>query len=48
MCWIELIRGGGEWLGGFAHGLRESGVLVAELWGVGEGLQHPWRFQEGC
>ncbi|MCI69371.1 ribonuclease H, partial [Trifolium medium] len=30
-----LIRGdSGEWIGGFAHGIGECSVLVAELWGV--------------
>jgi hypothetical protein len=38
-----LIRGnGGAWLGGFAKGLGECRVMVAELWGAFEGLKLAW------
>ncbi|KAK2373854.1 Polynucleotidyl transferase, ribonuclease H superfamily protein [Trifolium repens] len=38
-----LIRGNeGAWLGGFAKGLGECRVMVAELWGAFEGLKLAW------
>ncbi|MCI73789.1 ribonuclease H protein [Trifolium medium] len=33
----------GEWCGGFARGLGDCEVVVAELWGILEGLNHAWR-----
>jgi ribonuclease HI len=38
-----IIRGCmGDWLGGFAKGLGECSIEVAELWGAWEGLQLAW------
>jgi ribonuclease HI len=33
----------GEWCGGVARGLGDCEVVVAELWGILEGLNHAWR-----
>jgi hypothetical protein len=41
-----IIRGNNaEWLGGFAKGLGDCSVVVAELWGVLEGLSYAWRLR---
>jgi ribonuclease HI len=38
-----LVRGSmGEWLGGFAKGLGECSIEMAELWGAWEGLKLAW------
>ncbi|CAJ2662636.1 unnamed protein product [Trifolium pratense] len=39
-----IIRGSqGEWLGGFARGLGNCSAIIAELWGVAEGLSYARR-----
>ncbi|GAU47307.1 hypothetical protein TSUD_283760 [Trifolium subterraneum] len=39
-----IIRGSqGEWLGGFAKGLGSCSAVIAELWGVAEGLSYAKR-----